>query len=156
RTSEPQLTPDSILVKGPASIIRGFIEPVYLKLSESRIDENYREDVEVQLLNNDLVTRDPPTVQVTFDVDRLVEIQDSIPLRVINYPKGANPYLGIRALPTRFSVPESKMNDYHPDSVFAVVDLRNFEGGTRQIMPEVRGLPPYSEVHHIDSIFVKF
>src|SRR5690606_23758856 len=118
--------------------------------------ENYREDVEGQLLNNDLVTRDPPTVQVTVDVDRLVEIQDSIPLRVINYPKGANPYLGIRALPTRFSVPESKMNDYHPDSVFAVVGLGNSQRGRGQVMPGVRGVPPYSEVHHIDSIFVKF
>ncbi len=156
RTSEPRLTPDSILVTGPASVVRGFIEPVYLKLSETGIDEDYREDVEVQLINNDLVTRNPPTVQVSFDVDRLVEIRDSIPLRVVNYPKGANPYLGIKALPTRFSIPEKMMNDYHPDSVVAVIDLKNFQGGTRQIKPEVRGLPPFSEVHHIDSIFVKF
>jgi hypothetical protein len=156
RTTEPELKPDSIQVIGPAPLIKSFIEPVYLKLADSNIDGNYDEDVEVELLNNDLITRNPPTVNVNFHVDKLIELTDSIPLRVINYPSEANPYLGIRALPCRFSVPERFMNRYHPDSVFAIVDLKNFTRGTQQLKPNVIGLPPYSLVHHIDSIYVKF
>lgn len=156
RTSEPKLTPDSIEVSGPAPLVRAFIEPVYLKLADADIDRDYDEDVDVELLNNDFIQRNPPRVHVSFKVDRLIEMEDSIPLRIINYPKEANPYLGIKALPCRFSIPESKMNQYSPDSVFAVVDLRNFVGGTQQIKPVVSGLPPYSEVHRIDSVYVKF
>lgn len=156
RTSEPVLSPDSIHVAGPAPLVKSFIEPVYLKLADNNIDEDYNEDVEVELLHNDLIERNPPTVNVSFQVDRLIEIQDSIPLRIINYPEEANPYLGIKAMPCRFSVPESRMSEYVPDSVFAVVDLKNFVRGTQQIKPVVTGLPPYSEVHEIDSIYVKF
>ena len=156
RIGEPQLKPDSIFVVGPLPLIRSFIEPVYLKLSESAIDENYNEDVEVEFLHNDLLKRDPPTVNVSFKVDKLVEMTDSIELQVINYPKGANPYLGIRALPCRFSIPEGLVEEYKRDSVVAVIDLRHFVKGTQRVKPDVIGLPPYSIVHHIDSIYVKF
>lgn len=156
RTSEPVLEPDSIFVEGPSTLVSSFVEPVYLKLAEKDIDENYREDVEVEFLNDELIKRDPPTVTVSFKVDRLIGLTDSIPLRLINYPEKANPLLGIRALPVRFSIPESFMDEYTPDSVFAVIDLKFFVRGTQRILPDVVGLPPNSQVHHIDSVFVKF
>jgi hypothetical protein len=156
RISEPVLAPDSIFVEGPLSLVQGFIEPVYLKLADNNIDENYQEDVEVEFLNNDLIKRNPPTVSVKFKVDKLIQINDSIPLSVINFPKGANPHLGIKALPCKFSIPESLMSQYHPDSVMALIDLKFFVRGTKRIKPDITGLPPYSQVNSIDSVFVKF
>jgi hypothetical protein len=156
RTSEPVLKPDSIFVQGPWPLVNSFIEPVHLRLGENNIDEDYSEDVEVEFLQNDLITRNPPTVLVEFKVDKLIELEDSIPLTVINYPKGANPYLGVKALACRFAIPESFMDEYQPDSVRAVIDLQNFTKGMKRIRPLVKGLPPYSEVFAIDSIFVQF
>jgi hypothetical protein len=156
RISEPELDPDSIHVEGPLSLIKTFIEPLYLKLSDKSIDETYEEDVEVEFLHNELIKRNPPTVHVAFKVDKLITLNDSLPLKIINYPKGANPYLGIKALPCNYSVPESLMNTYVRDSVKAVIDLRYFTKGIKQIKPEVVGLPHHSVVNSIDSIFVKF
>jgi hypothetical protein len=156
RTSEPRLEPDSIFVEGPMPLVNNFLEPVYLRLAEDNIDDDYKEDVEVEFVNNNLIKRNPPTVSVTFNVDRLINLNDSIPLKLINYPKGANPYLGVKALPCNFSIPESLMTEYVPDSVFAVIDLRFFVRGTQKIRPDVTGLPPFSQVHRIDSVFVKF
>lgn len=156
RTSEPVLEPDSIRIEGPRSLIRNFIEPVYLKLADSEVDEDYREEVEVELVNNQLIKRDPPVVLAKFGVSKLVQIQDSIPLIVINFPEGANPYLAFKALPCSFSIPESLMSKYQPDSVKAVIDLTYFVRGTQKVRPRIEGLPPYSQVNHIDSVFVKF
>jgi hypothetical protein len=156
RTSNLKLAPDSIQIIGPAPVIKSFIEPVYLRLADQNIDGNYDEDVEVELLHNELIKRNPPTVNVQFSVDRFIEISDSIPLRVINFPPEANPYLGIKGLPCRYSVPEKLMSTYVPDSVFAVVDLKNFTRGTQRLKPNVIGLPPYSQVEEIDSVYVKF
>jgi hypothetical protein len=156
RTSEPKLRPDSVGLQGPHSVIQSFIEPVLLRLGEQDIDENYHEDVEVEFVHNELLKRDPPVVTVEFTVDRLIEISDSISLRIINYPKGANPYLGIKALPCTFSVPERAMKNLNLDSVKAVVDLRNFTRGIQRIKPFVEGLPPYSIISKIDSVYVKF
>ncbi len=156
RITEPSLEPDSILVEGPLRIVNGFVEPVYLKLAEKNIDDDYREDVEVELVNNELITRNPPTVSVAFKVDKLISIRDSIPLKIVNYPAGANPVFGVKALPSTFSIPESLMKEYIQDSVNAVVDLKFFIRGTQRVKPEVKGLPPFSQVHSIDSVFVKF
>jgi hypothetical protein len=43
RTSEPVLEPDSIYVEGPLPMVNSFIEPVYLELGDTDIDEDYRE-----------------------------------------------------------------------------------------------------------------
>lgn len=155
RTSEPVLTPDSIFIEGPWPVVKSFLEPVYLRLGETGIDEDYEEDVEVQFIQNELIRRSPPTVSVKFKVDKLVQLSDSIPLSVVNFPKGASPYLGIKALYCVFTIPESFMDEYQPDSVRAVIDLTGFTKGTKQLRPVVKGLPPYSRVESIDSIYVK-
>jgi hypothetical protein len=41
------------------------------------------------------------------------------------------------------------------DSVRAVLDLKDFKGGTAKILPYVDGLPPYSNVIKIDSVIVR-
>jgi hypothetical protein len=156
RVSEPVLDPDSIYIEGPKALVNSFIEPIYLKLAEKEIDENYSEDVEVEFVDNHLIKRNPPTVSVKFNVDKLIVINDSLPLRLINYPQGANPHMGVKALPCTFSIPESLMTQYIPDSVFAVIDLKFFVRGTQKIRPDVTGLPPFSVVNKIDSVFVKF
>lgn len=156
RTSDPTLIPDSIFIEGPASLINSFIEPVYLKLAEQRLDSDYKEEVQVELLNNEFIKRRPNTVEVKFTVDKTIEVKDSVQLTVINYPKGAHPFLGINALHCTFAIPERFMKQYRPDSLRAIVDLTYFKGGTQKLLPEVHGLPPYAEVLSIDSIFVKF
>ena len=156
RISEPRLRPDSIYIEGPLPLVNSFAEPVILKLDERKVDSDYSEDVEVELLNNELIKRDPPTVRVSFDVDKLVRVSDSVKLEIRNYPTEANPQLGINALLCRFAIPERYLEKYDPDSLSAVVDLKDFEGGVQRLLPVVEGLPPHSQVLKIDSIFVKF
>jgi hypothetical protein len=156
RTSDIDVEPDSIFIEGPWKLINTFKEPFALKIQRRNIDAPFKEDVEVSFLNNELIKRNPPTVSVSFKVEKLVSVQDSITLEIINYPKGANPYYGVKALPCTLAIPESFVEDYQSDSVRAIVDLRDFIKGTKKILPQVIGLPPYSRVQEIDSVFVKF
>jgi hypothetical protein len=155
-TSEAAIHPDSVFIEGPWGLVRSLAEPVYLKLQQRNIDENFREDVEVKFLNDELIKRDPPTVSVSFTVDELVQVRDSVPLMLVNYPKGAYPYLGVKKLPCVLGIPSKEMPSFHADSLAAIVDLKNFSRGEEKILPQVKGLPPYSQVLSIDSIYVKF
>jgi hypothetical protein len=148
--------PDSIFIEGPWNLVRSISEPVYLKVTQRNIDENFKNDIEVDFLNNELIRRDPPTVEVRFDVNRRVEITDSIRLVLINLPKGARPSTAVQELPCTFAISEKFRSLYHRDSVRAVVDLRHFSRGVKQVKPVLQGLPPYSEVLKVDSIYVKF
>jgi len=155
-TSEPKITPDSVVIEGPERLINSLQVPVFLKLSQRNIDENFKEDVEVKFLNNELIKRDPPTVSVQFAVDRLVDVSDSIQLEVINYPRGARPQFGIRRVPFKFRIPKASLQTYHRDSVYAVLDLKHFSRGVKKILPTVKGLPEHSVVVEADSVVVRF
>jgi hypothetical protein len=155
RTSETIIEPDSIFIEGPTPLVNSFIEPVYLKLSERKLDSDYHEDVEVEFLHNELIQRKPPTVEVRFSVDKLVLIQDSVKLKLVNHPKGTRPYFGMNALGIKVNIPEKNLQTFNIDSVTAVIDLKYFKRGSAKIKPELVGLPPYSEIVMVDSVFVK-
>jgi hypothetical protein len=155
-TSHATISPDSIFIEGPWKLVMALSEPVYLKLPQRNIDENFSEDVEVKFVNEDLIRRDPPTVAVKFNVDPLTVIKDSITLKIINLPKGARPSLGVRQLPCTLAIPQRFLKSYNHDSVNAVVDLKSFSKGVKRVLPVIQGLPPYSRVLAVDSIVVKF
>lgn len=155
-TSEASITPDSVFIEGPERLIKTLQEPVHLKLTQRNIDENFKEDVEVKFLNNELIKRDPPTVSVRFDVDRLMEVTDSIKLELVNYPRGARPSYGVRRVPFTFLIPRRSLQMYHRDSIHAVLDLRNFSRGVKKILPRVEGLPAHAVVVASDSVIVRF
>jgi hypothetical protein len=154
-TSEPRVSPDSVFIEGPWKLLDSLVEPVSLKVSQRNIDEDFNDDLEVTFLNNELIKRDPPTVHVSFKVDRLIQRKDSIQLQLINMPKGALPSIK-HALPVELAIPESFVNQYSRDSVRAVIDLKGFVRGAKKILPEIEGLPPYSRVVKVDSVSVKF
>ncbi|RAW03300.1 YbbR-like domain-containing protein [Pseudochryseolinea flava] len=153
--SKPKLEPDSIFIEGPWKLLNSINEPVNVKLTQRNIDEDFRNDVEVMFLNNELIQRNPPTILITFDVDKLVEINDSLPLRLVNMPRGARPMIK-SSLPVKVAIPKRQLDTFQRDSVYAELDLNGFLKGELKILPRIVGLPPYSEVLRVDSVKVKF
>jgi hypothetical protein len=155
-TSSVEIVPDSVSVEGPVKLIKSLSDPIFLKLSERNIDENFSEDVEVKFLNDELIKRDPPTVAVKFQVDNFVEVEDSIRLKVANPPKNSWPFIEGKEIVCTVAIPESAQGSFSQDSLYALVDLRNVKKGENKILPTIVGLPPFGRVVKIDSIAIKF
>ncbi|HEY3405842.1 MAG TPA: hypothetical protein VGK59_20800 [Ohtaekwangia sp.] len=156
RISEATITPDSIYIEGPWNLIKSISEPVYLKIDQRNIDDDFDEDVEVKFLNKEFIRRDPPTVSVGFKVDPVSEVKDSIKIEIINAPRGARPSLRMKEWYGTFAIPKQFMSAYHKDSVRALIDLRGFSRGTVKVFPDVKGLPPYSDILKGDSVVIKY
>ncbi len=154
--SEVLISPDSVFIEGPLKLINSLPKKVDLKLDIRSIDEDFSEDVEVKFLNDELIKRNPPTVSVSFQVDRYVEYEDSVKLEIINPPRNAWPVIGGKKLAFSAAVPESFQKSFSVDSLRALVDLKHITKGERKILPTIEGLPPYSRVVKLDSISVKF
>lgn len=155
-TSDIKIDPDSIFIEGPMKLIQNLPDPLFIKISERNIDERFTDNVEVKFLNDELIKRDPPTVMVDFDVDNFVDIEDSVKLEVANPPKNSWPFIEGKELRCTFSIPESAMNKFSPDSLRAVIDLRDVTKGKRKVLPFLKGLPPFSKVVKLDSVTIKF
>jgi hypothetical protein len=154
-TSNPVIQPDTIDIEGPWKLLNELSNPISLKVSQRNIDEDFKEDVEVSFLNTELITRNPPTAQVSFKVEKLIQVKDSVRLELVNTPKGAWAAIG-NSVPCVFGIPESRIDEYNKGATRAVVNLRGFEKGTKKFYPEITGLPAFSKIFAADSVIVKF
>lgn len=152
--SEISITPDSVYLEGPARIVSHFDDPLLLKLRHRNIDEDFAEDVELDIPSSDVIKRDPPTVSVKFDVERMVELKDSLLITAENLPSTVS-IVEKRLIPVTVSVPESMADKFTLDSARAVIDLRGFRRGEAKLLPRVDGLPPFSHVVKIDSVRIR-
>lgn len=154
--SDIKITPDTVRIEGPVKLINSLPEYLDLKLIDRNIDDDFSENVEVKFLNDELIKRNPPTVLVSFQVDRYVEIEKSITLEIVNPPKNSWPVIEGKKLECTVAIPESAQNTFAPDSMKAVVDLKNVTKGEKKLLPILVGLPPYSRIVKLDSISIKF
>ena len=154
-TSEIAILPDSTFVQGPKRIVEKIKEPVILSIPQRNIDEHYIENIQVEVPFKDVITLQPSTVSVMFNVEEMITVKDSISLAIENVPSSVSEVMNSGKIPVVLSIPESFMQRFRIDSVRAVLDLRDFKGGMQKILPRVDGLPPYSTVVTIDSVIVR-
>lgn len=156
RTSEITISPDTVRLTGPEKLISSLPNPLLIKIPQRNIDEAYNESVDLKFLNDELIERAPSAVHITFNVDRLVELNDSVTLKVVNAPKQAWQVIERKQLACSIAIPEGEMDNFHIDSVTAVINLKNLTKGVKKIMPMLTGLPPYSRIVKLDSVVIKF
>jgi hypothetical protein len=149
--SEVSIRPDSIFIEGPQPIVNRFKSPFRLRLRQRNIDENFREEVEMDFPASDIIRRSPTSVFVSFDVQPMMIVEDSVWLDFINIPATVSKVERIR-IPLIVAVPEKMMEDLSLDSAKAIIDLRNFKRGSEIVMPRLEGLSPYIRIIKLDSV----
>jgi hypothetical protein len=152
--SAVSIMPDSVFIEGPERLILEFKEPVKLRLPHRNIDEPFMEDVEIGIPSSNVIKRDPPTVAVMFDVEKMITVEDSIFISVENIPPTVSK-VESRKIPITIAVPQQALRQFSLDSVRAVLDLSNFRRGEAKIFPRVDGLPPFTQVIKIDSVRIR-
>lgn len=155
-TSPVTISPDTVRLKGPLTLLRSLPNPLSIKIPQRSIDDDFKESVRLSFLNDELIYRNPETVTISFRVDKLIEISDSATLAVIHAPRNSWPFIERQKLPCKIAVPERALDSLNMDSVRAVLDLTGFKRGVKKIMPKLEGLPAYSRVVSLDSVTIKF
>jgi hypothetical protein len=150
------ITPDSVSLEGPQRLIKNLHDSVYLRIPQRKIDENFKEAVVVDFQNDETIKSQPASVDVTFQVDKLIKKEDSVTLELINTPKHARPLIERKKITCTLAIPETMLKFYKVDSIRAVVDLENFPKGQVKILPSLQGLPPFTRIIKVDSVSIKF
>lgn len=152
-TDDIRIQPDSILIDGPVSIVNALQEPYSLDLREKDIDSNFNDDVEVRLPQGHLIKRNPPIVEVSFHVQKFVDLSDSVSVRFINLPRNKTLQVQKPKLLTTLSMPQSVAKDFSWDSVYISVDYKAYAKGHDEAA-QVMGIPPFVNVGKVDSLHV--
>jgi hypothetical protein len=154
--SNATITPDSVFVQGPRRIVEELQSPYPVSLAASNIDENVDLSMTVPFAYDRLMV-EPAQVHVSFMVEKLVVISDSVKLEIMNLPAGRKPAIGVQQVHYTVSFPESFLHSsYAREAIRAILDLKNSKARKSKMTPAMSGLPPFSKIIEIDSIAVSY
>jgi len=154
--NEIKLVPDTVWVEGPKKIINALPNIITLALPQNNIDGDFIGEVEIVFPNNDLIKRDPPVVEISFDVEKLMEINDRVQLKVINESTRLRTSINTIEVNCTFRLPVSLVNTLSVDSLKAIIDLKDVPRGSHKIVPEIIGLPNQARLIKVDTVLVNF
>lgn len=152
--SNVSITPDSIFVHGPRRIVESLPEPYALSLPRTGIDES----VEIPLgisLDYERLTVEPSYVNVSFRVEEVVEIRDSVKLELQNMPTRLRPAVSVKQIRYTMQLPVSVLHStYSRNTIKATLDLRNHSGKKSKLAPTISGIPPLARIIRVDTVEV--
>ncbi|MEJ0055461.1 MAG: hypothetical protein WDN75_07275 [Bacteroidota bacterium] len=156
RTSPVVILPDSVTLQGPKSFIAELTDTLTLPISASRVSSNMRENVEVVVSHNDLISRNPPVAEIMFEVGPVEEIKRYLALKTSKIPWATE--IDKDSVACTFIVPQNQHKHFLSTSLSATLlyDLTTIlKGETKSLVPSIKGVPEYAEVTHVDSVKVR-
>jgi hypothetical protein len=154
RVSPVIILPDSISLIGPKKILLRMPDSLVLHLSQKKVDQNVREQMEVSVTESDFITRNPPVVDVMFEVGNLVRIEKWLKITMNKLPWGAE--IQKDTLRAVFEIPQRNEDTFRSYSLNVTVDPSVVrKGETKFIKPTVNELPLWAKLVYIDSVKVR-
>jgi hypothetical protein len=154
RISPIVVLPDSVDLNGPQSLILSLPDTLSLNLHAARVDNNFQEQVEVELRGQEFVKRSPPVVDVRFEVGEIINIVKSIPLVTDKFPWGV--VAGRDSVTCAFRFPAKYQPQFDEAYLRGSIDVSTIaKGETVTLLPELMGVPVFAAVTRVDSVRVK-
>lgn len=145
--------PDSIELEGPLSEIDAISPPILVNISESNLDQNFREELAPEI-RGESITVTPSSVEVMFEVGEIIDIEKRIRLDITSLSSRArvmsDSVTCLIRIPRKY---EDDVNAYLEDAR-AVLPTQTLQRGENRILPRVEGLPPFSEIVRIDTLLI--
>ncbi len=156
KTSPMVLLPDSVILEGPKGYLESLHDTIFLKVKGTRINSNYRENVEVVVPHSELISRNPPVAEVMFEVGPVEELVQYLKLRIPKIPWGME--VDRDSVRCVFVVPEKERARFLSEvsTLFLTIDLVEIKKGEfKSLLPHSKGDLPYAELIQIDSVKMK-
>lgn len=156
QTSAVKVTPDSVMLDGPSNLLTILPDSVVIQVAASRVGTHFSSSVEVALPGSELISRNPPVADISFDVGALTETSQRVKVRAPATPWGIE--LENDSVTVVMLVPAEGQKRLASDglSVYLDVDYSIFRKGERRsFLPRIKGLPPFSQLLHVDSVRVR-
>jgi hypothetical protein len=154
-SSEIRVSPDSVSLDGPLSILKQIPDSVQVQFQHESIDDNVNTEGEIVLPARDGVTISQEIANIRFNVSDLIEQSKKVKIVVFPSPPFRH-QLFTDSVSVKFKIPSSRKDSLMNNSgLFAVVDLRQFEWGTTKAPPLIKGTIPFAQIMSVDSILIR-
>lgn len=153
RISPVVILPDSVELEGPRSILHKLPDSIILILSRKNLDENLREEIEVSVPGKEWIKRNPPVVEVRFEVGEVEDIEWKLKFEVLNKLPSLRVEGMVDSVKCRIRIPKTEGRALlAQSSARAFVDMKGLQEGELFVVPKAEGLSPLTQVLSIDTI----
>ncbi|TRX48904.1 hypothetical protein FNH22_28115 [Fulvivirga sp. M361] len=154
-TSNIDFSPDTVRLEGPSTVLEELPDTLRITIAQKELDEDYNEILPIAINHTkaSLINRNPPTVNVQFDVERFVRVSVSVPLVPVNLPK--NTSITPEQLLIQYEIPESKESVPVKEDFEILLDYSKIDGNDSTITPEVVKAHPLIRNVSLDTTKIK-
>jgi Uncharacterized protein conserved in bacteria len=156
RVSPVVILPDTISIEGPKRLLHALTDSVVVKLNDDKITNNFREEIEVKIDHVEFLKRNPPLVEVMFEIGPVVEVEKRIRFVMLNNSRARVP-MQPDSVKVLFKIPAIRTADFEVSvkEIEAFVDTTKPFMEVEKVLPTLRGLPGYAEIIKVDSVVLK-
>lgn len=155
RISPVVVLPDSLVLEGPKSFIDALGETLSLNVIGKRIGGHYRENLEVLIEHGEFISRNPPVVEVMFEVGPVTKVSSWMPLMVT---KNTVLMTDHDSISYSVIIPQRNSEQFVTDKSMITASLPQLtlaKGDSTRVLPVIAGIPAYVNEIHLDSILVR-
>ncbi len=157
KTGPAVVFPDSVLLEGPRSIIERLADTLSIHPKASRVGSNFKESAEVLVSNKGLIKRNPPIVEVSFDVGIIEAVIINAKLTIL---KGTGVAQADKdSVQCIFRVPQRERDSFRQETagLTATINAKDLKkGDVKTILPSLnKNFSANIELVQIDSVRVK-
>ncbi|HEV8514694.1 MAG TPA: hypothetical protein VGQ59_15530 [Cyclobacteriaceae bacterium] len=150
RISPVVILPDSIELDGPQSRLHALDDSIVLVLNDKNISGNFRTEAEVEFPGSEFVKRNPPVVQIMFEVSQVVSVKKNLKVVVVTKNFRKEMADSVEAL---FQIPLGREEDFKMQSLEILSEVRASQLKKFHVtLPKVVNIPPYALLLKVDSV----
>lgn len=154
-TTPISYSPDSVELQGPKSILSELSDSLKITIPQKGIDENFNEEIPIQLARNQLINRNPPTVNVRFNVEEYVNASRAVLIDKINFPEDSSAYLDLDRILITYQVGANLESSLADTSFQLVADYSTFDRVDSTIILSLKNSSKFVRNASLDSAKVK-
>lgn len=143
RVSPIQLSPDTISLEGPKRLLHAMADSIVVKIPAQKVKASFRSEIEVLPGQSEFLKRNPPLVEISFEVGRITTLTKTIPV----VPKISNGS-AVDSLSVVFEIPAARVQEF--TSLKAIKAYKKGDDTWRVV-----GLPEYVRLVQIDTVQIK-
>ncbi len=152
RISPVVVLPDSIELDGPQSRLHALNDSLVVVLNDKNLSESFRTEAEVEFPGGEFVKRDPPVVQIMFEVNQVVNVKKNLKVVIVKSSR----QVAADSVQATFQIPTGREEDFNVQSREILSEVRATQlKKFHVVVPKVINIPPYALLLKVDSVHEK-
>ncbi len=149
------LIPDTAWLTGPKSMLDTLSDTLYLKVPLENLDDDVNQQIPANPFNINLVSVNPPEVQIIFDVSRMINYEQSFKIELVNFPPDSSVMISPDQVVLKFKIQEEFLDIFPEKDFMITADYNNINKKDSTVSIELIEAPFYVEEVTMDTSRVK-